>query len=134
MTRANYDDECDGWALIRWRGAVNASIKGKRGQKLLHELATGMDAMPAKRLIANELVTAGDFCALGVVGLNRGLDMAEIDPEDSAEVAKQFDIADALAREIVFVNDELGPWKGETPEQRWVRVRAWVASNTGATP
>lgn len=132
MTRANYDDECGGWALIRWRGAVNASIKGKRGQKLLHELATGMDAMPAKRLIANELVTAGDFCALGVVGINRGLDMAEIDPEDSAEVAKQFDIADALAREIVFVNDEMGSWK-ETPEQRWVRVRAWVTSNTGAT-
>ncbi len=133
MSRAGYDDECDGWALIRWRGAVNASIKGKRGQKLLQELATGMDAMPAKRLIANKLVTSGDFCALGVVGCNRGIDLAEIDPEDSVEVAKQFDIADALAREIVFVNDEMGSFK-ETPEQRWVRVRSWVARNTGSTP
>ena len=133
MTRANYDGDCDGWALIRWRGAVNASIKGKRGQKLLLELATGMDAMTEKRLIANELVACGDFCALGVVGLNRGIDMTEIDPEDSKEVAKQFDIADALAREIVFVNDEMGPYKGETPEQRWIRVRAWVARNTEAS-
>lgn len=134
MSRAGYDDDCDGWALIRWRGAVSAAIKGKRGQQLLRELAQGMDAMKEKRLIADELVASGDFCALGVVGANRGIDMQAIDPEDSETVAGVFNIADALAREIVFVNDEMGPWKGETPEQRWVRVRAWVTSNTESSP
>lgn len=37
------------------------------------------------------------------------------------------DVADYLAREIVWENDECGPWK-ETPEQRFARMRKWVHS------
>ena len=29
MSRSGYTDECDGWELVRWRGAVNSAIRGK---------------------------------------------------------------------------------------------------------
>jgi hypothetical protein len=125
MSRSNYSDDSDGWALIRWRGAVESAIRGKRGQKFLIELAEAMDAMPVKELIAKELRIGNSFCALGVVGEKRGIDLRKIDPEDSRSVAEQFGIADAMAREIVYMNDE-APWYDETPAQRWARMRTWV--------
>ncbi|HET8789956.1 MAG TPA: hypothetical protein VFM75_02010 [Modicisalibacter sp.] len=128
MSRSGYVDGLDNWTLICWRGAVASSLRGKRGQRLLNELADAMDAMPEKRLIANDLEAGGDVCALGAVGRVRGLDMQEIDPEDSERVSEVFDIADALAKEIVFENDE-GTFHDETPEQRWSRMRKWVARN-----
>lgn len=128
MSRSGYSDDCDGWALIRWRGAVESAMKGKRGQKFLIELAEAMDAMPVKELIANELVEHGSFCALGVVGRKRGIAIESIDPEDSRTVADQFGIANAMAQEIVFMNDE-GAWYDETPQQRWSRMRQWVDLN-----
>jgi hypothetical protein len=126
MSRSGYSDDCDGWALIRWRGAVTSAMRGKRGRDLLLELRDALDAMPEKVLIAHELVdAAGDFCTLGVIGQARGLPLKDIDPEDSDQVAKLFDIAPALAKEIVFENDEAA-WYDETPQQRWTRMRAWV--------
>ena len=102
MSRSAYTDDLDNWDLIRWRGQVVAAIRGKRGQKLLAELAAAMDAMPEKVLIANELVDEeGDYCALGVVGKCRGINLAEIDPEDTYAVGDVFDIARQLAAEIV---------------------------------
>lgn len=68
----------------------------------------------------------GDVCALGALGRVRGLDMSGLDPDDPDGVAAAFDIAAPLAREIVYMNDE-GHY-GETPEQRWTRMRAWIAS------
>lgn len=35
MSRSGYSDDCYGWELICWRGAVNSAIKGKRGQSFL---------------------------------------------------------------------------------------------------
>lgn len=129
MSRSGYTDDCeDMWAHIRWRGAVNSAIKGKRGQKLLRELIAGLDAMPEKGLIAQELEADGEYCALGVVGCGRGIDLKSIDPEDYFAVAKAFDISEALAREIVFVNDEAG-YYGTTAEQRWRIVRNWAEEN-----
>lgn len=86
-----------------------------------------MDAMPSKRLIKYELVREGSYCALGVVGAARGIDMESIDPDQSDQVSMAFDIAEAMAKEIVWVNDEAG-WN-ETPEQRWIRVRKWVGDH-----
>lgn len=107
MSRSGYSDDCEGnWGLICWRGAVNSSIKGKRGQAFLKELAEAMDAMPEKRLIADELQADGGFCTIGVLGHARGLDMERIDPHDSDQVSKFFGIAPAMAREIVYENDE----------------------------
>ena len=128
MSRSGYSDDCDGWALIRWRGAVESAMKGRRGQKFLIELAEAMDAMPVKELIAHELVEQGGFCALGVVGQKRGIALESIDPEDSRTVAEQFGIANAMAQEIVFMNDEAA-WYDETPQQRWSRMRHWVDIN-----
>lgn len=128
MSRSGYVDDFDPWAMIRWRGAVSAAIRGRRGQALLRGLADAMDAMPEKRLIADELESQGEHCALGVVGKNRGVDMADIEPDNEHQVSSAFNIAKALAQEIVFINDEACVFD-ETPEQRWVRVRRWVEDN-----
>jgi hypothetical protein len=123
MSRSGYSDDCDGWELIRWRGAVTSAIRGGRGQAFLCEMLDALDALPDKRLTTGELQTAdGDVCALGSVGLKRGADMTQIDPYDADQVASFFGVAQALVREIEAENDE--GW-GETPEQRWQRMRDW---------
>lgn len=128
MSRSGYTYECDDyWADIRWRGAVKAALRGHRGQAFLREMLAAFDAMPAKRLISSALEEAGEVCAIGAVGRTRGLDMAEIDPEDREQVAACFGIAEAMAAEIAYVNDEDGNYS-ETPEQRFERVRRWVVS------
>ena len=126
MSRAGYSEDCDGWALIRWRGQVASAIRGKRGQAFLRELIEALDAMPEKRLIANDLEAAGNVCAIGSVGARRGTDMSKLDPEDPDGIASAFGIAQQLVREIEFMNDEAA-WN-ETPEERWARMRAWAAS------
>ena len=68
----------------------------------------------------------GDVCALGALGRSRGLPVAEINPTNHEQISTAFDIAEPLAREVVYINDECG--YGETPEARWVRVRAWVSN------
>lgn len=128
MSRSGYSDDCDGWDLIRWRGAVTSAIKGQRGQQFLRELAAAMDAMPDKRLIADELQADGAFCTLGVMGATRGIDMANLDPYDRESVAGIFNVAPALAAEIMFENDQDFYWKKEAPEARWQRMRQWVGS------
>lgn len=127
MSRSGYSDDLDSWALIKWRGQVASAIRGARGQKLLSEMLIALDAMPEKSLTTSELETTdGEVCALGALGKMRGLKMDDIDPEDPDQVASVFDIAPQLAREIVNENDEY--YRNETPEQRWERMRVWVAS------
>lgn len=133
MNRSGYyEDFCgdaeEQWRMIRWQGAVKSAIRGRRGQRLLRDLIAALDAMPEKVLIADELQDAdGDVCALGAVGLHRGVKMDDIDPEDYEQVAKAFDVAEALAREIEYENDDpLGYRHGETPQQRWLRMRSWA--------
>jgi len=128
MSRSNYTDDLDSWALIRWRGAVSAAIRGKRGQKLLKEMLDALDTLPEKKLITEALVKEGQCCALGALGLKQGIDLADLDPYDYRAVAKTFDSARALIQEIVYENDE-GGLRRETPEQRWSRMRTWVAEN-----
>ena len=76
----------------------------------------------------------GSVCLLGAVGRARGLDMSKLDPEDMETVAPTFGIADAMAREIVYQNDD-GGYTYETPEDRWQRMRKWIAAQiiTGTT-
>ena len=125
MSRSGYSDDCDGWSLIMYRGAVASATKGRRGQRLLRELLAAIDAMPDKRLIANDLEASGEVCALGALGRQRRLDMSGLDPEDAKYCAKVFGIAPALLREIVYENDE---FYRETPEHRYTRMREWVDS------
>ena len=124
MSRSGYSEDCDGWQLIRWRGAVASAIRGKHGQEFLKEMLAALDALPEKKLITEELEADGAVCALGSVGKARGIDMADVDPYDRETVAATFKIPHALACEIMWENDE-GPYE-EAPEARFVRVRKWV--------
>lgn len=117
MSRSGYSDDCDNVDL--WRGAVQRAATGYRGQHLLKKLRDALDAMPMKRLIADAIQNeAGEVCALGA-----------LDPTatsyEAEELAAHFNIARALAAEIVWMNDE-ATYHTETPEQRWSRMRAWV--------
>ena len=126
MSRSGYSDGCDGWDLIRWRGAVASAIRGKRGQAFLKEMLAALDALPEKKLIAYELEEPnGAVCAIGAVGKARGLNMKSLDPDDRETVASVFGIPHALAAEIFFLNDEWS-WRNEEPEVRFVRMRKWV--------
>ncbi len=152
MSRSGYhEDSDDQWSMIRYRGMVASATRGKRGQALLRDILIGMNGMTVKRLIAEELaVEDGAVCAIGAAGKLRGVDMSGLDPDDAETVAGKFDVADCLAREIVYENDEAG-WSGEyefidrgvdrwgrrdiyshmreeTPEERFNRMRKWVRS------
>lgn len=144
MSRSGYTDDCENnWSLICYRGAVNAAIKGKRGQAFLRELLVALDAMPVKELIAGELEEAGQFCTLGVVGHTRGIDLSNIDTYDHETLSGKFGIAESLAREIMWINDECrghdwelvqgqGWVRKDHPNiaaKRWEDVRAWVVKH-----
>lgn len=131
MSRSGYSDDCYGRELNLWRGAVERAIKGKRGQAFLREALAALDAMPEKRLTTDSLhePTTGEFCTLGAVGAARGMDMTPLEKAERDDVARGFGIAEALAAEIMFENDERGPWREkESPEQRWSRMRAWIVA------
>lgn len=126
MSRSGYSTDCDdNWQMIMWRGRVASAIRGKRGQEMLRELLEALDAMPEKKLIAEELEASGAYCTLGVLGHQRGIDMSSIDPDEYDQVAEAFKIPEVLAREIMFMNDE-ACWSLETPEERFDRMRKWV--------
>ena len=157
MSRSGYSDDYgddDPLALGRYRAQVMSAIRGKRGQALLRELLAALDAMPDKRLVAGELEADGQFCALGVVGQARGLNLATIDTYDVESLGPKFNIAEQLAREIMWVNDEhvlgwrweeievygpLLPWHNRYAQvrvpnenadrERWATVREWVAAH-----
>jgi hypothetical protein len=128
MSRSGYSDDCEGWELICWRGAVASAIRGRRGQAFLREMLAALDALPVKRLINGELEAHGEVCALGAVGVQRSMsNLSEIDAYDRDKVSATFGIPPALAAEIMFENDEGGGyWSEETPERRYDRVRRWV--------
>lgn len=139
MSRSGYSDDCDNWDLIRWRGQVASAIRGKRGQAFLRDLLAALDAMPNKRLVSGELEAGGEVCALGCIGRARGIDLQDIDVYDRSGIAKVLNIAEPLAAEIMFENDDdFCYWRlaDETEEQyaakRWQRMRDWVAKRIKA--
>lgn len=132
MSRSGYIDCIENWDLIRWRGAVTSATRGKRGQKFFRDLLAALDAMPEKVLIAEELEKDGDVCAIGSLMRARRIDMSMLDPEESETIANAVGIATCLAKEVVYVNDEGQLWGGETPNERWERMRDWVAKQIKA--
>jgi len=136
MARSGYSDDCDGNELWLWRGAVKRSMEGKRGQKALREMVVALDALPEKKLVSGSFSGVGGYCALGALAKHRDVDVSDLNPkrpesdpyyEDEVDrdvVSVRFDIAPAMAAEVMYMNDEAG-W-GETPEHRWFRVRGWA--------
>ena len=129
MSRAGYNEDYDNnWEAIAWRGAVASAIRGKRGQAFIKELIAALDAMPEKRLIADDLINNGKVCAIGSVGVARGIDMTKLDAENAEQIAGAFNIAPAMVREIEWYNDEYCYYlnQTETSEDRWKRMREWA--------
>lgn len=131
MGRSNYSDDCDEWTHIRWRGAVASSIRGKRGQLFLRSLLEALDSMKRKELIAGDFQADGSFCTLGVAAAAQGVDMSdvkvdELGGEAGVVAGGRLNIAEAMACEIMFMNDE-GVYGNEKPAERWVRMRKWIA-------
>lgn len=137
MSRSGYtDDNDDPLALGRWRGIIGSAMRGKRGQRFFRDLVIALDALPDKRLVANELEDeeTGAVCALGSLARHRGASLEPDDAWDHDKLGATFDIARQLAQEVMYENDE-GNWRGtETPEQRWERMRAWAASAIRPVP
>ena len=130
MSRSGYSDDCDNVAL--WRQAVARATLGRRGQALLHEMLTALDALPEQRLISGDLINAeGECCALGAVACLRNADVAHVDPADREQLGEMFGVAPALAAEIMYLNDERGPAQ-ETPEERFQRMRQWLLAAVGS--
>lgn len=159
MSRSGYSEDYgdyDPLALGRYRAQVASATRGKRGQALLRELLAALDAMPDKRLAAGDLEADGQYCALGLVGQARGMDLAAIDTYDFESLGLTFNIAEQLAREIMWVNDDhvsetrwteyeiCGPVRMSFPDygrhiksirvpnehagaERWRAVREWTA-------
>lgn len=126
MSRSGYSDDCDDVLKFgRWRGIIASATRGKRGQAFFKDLVKALDEMPEKRLIANSLQEeTGEVCAIGALGVKRGVDMKALDPEDFDAVATEFNIATPLAQEVVYMNDEF--FNFATPEERWAKMRQWA--------
>lgn len=137
MSRSGYTDECENWGL--YRGTVARAIRGKRGQRTLHDIRDALDAMPVKRLGANSFQRGDCPCTLGALAKHRGVNVSDLEPDpdddwvDNDVIGDRFDIARSMAAEIMYENDEHLVWgQGqvqETPEQRWQRMRDWVEKN-----
>ena len=148
MSRSGYSDECENLHL--YRQSVSRAIEGRRGQALLRDMVDALDAMPVKELAAHVFVEPGvGSCALGVVADGRDLGSVVLatlnDQADEPEIiGRAMDIAESLAAEVAFENDERvesyydhGQRKwlgGETDAERWTRMRAWAESNIIAEP
>jgi hypothetical protein len=136
MSRHGYSDDGGGnWELVCWRGAVNSAIRGRRGQAFLKEALAALDAMSVKVLVTHELEADGAFCTLGVVANARGVDVSDITHDRYEEdmgyaIAPRLDIAPAMAREIMYLNDEEACyWSEEDPGRRFRYMREWIAQH-----
>lgn len=104
-------------------------------------------------------VKDGDVCAFGAVGRARGIEMParlDLDADDEiavGDVQRLFGTVETLSREIMYQNDEggygrrvplpnvrMGEWDcfacmylPETPEERFTRMRNWVAACIAAS-
>lgn len=130
MSRSNYSDDNTPQALVLWRQAVNRAVHGKRGQDFLREFIDALDEMPVRKLCAGSFATPeGEFCALGVLGAKRGIDMeylADGDYCDTELVGQRFGIARAMAAEIMDMNDASFVC---SDNERWLLMRLWADGN-----
>jgi hypothetical protein len=138
-----------------WDQAIKNALRGRRGQAVLGELREALLALPEPRLIEGSVVAEGQVCAIGALAAHRlqkgpmtlgrplvtkdeavVTSLADLEEqfgwrlEDSevgtVELGQAMGLVRALAWEIAYQNDEEGPSSRETPEERYLRVLAWV--------
>jgi hypothetical protein len=142
MSRHGYTDDygCDDNTIHLYRGAVERAIAGKRGQRLLRRLIAALEAMPEKRLAhgvvpgkdddydenAHALVHEGGCCAFGAVALAEKMPDWTHSLFEPSSVASAFDVAQSMAAEIEYINDDRAP---SDPEKRWQYVYDWAKRN-----
>lgn len=131
MSRSGYSDDYESDVPLEfYRQAVQRATTGYRGQHLLRKLRDALDAMPVKRLIVEAIKdSSGEVCAFGALDPNAPAYDPNKDDDwngHACDLAKHFNVAPALASEIVYMNDEYWCGRNETPEARWIRMRAWV--------
>ena len=140
MSRLCQDDygDAEPWMEGQQAGALRSAIRGQRGQRLLRDLVAGLEALPSPELSAGALEDedTGCCCAFGAVRRYRGAAAvplyfdpmeADLDPPHFAE---PFDVAPALAWEVVEVNEGLSDSNMEAARrQRWEKVRAWAVKH-----
>ncbi len=77
--RSQWDDVDGGLRAGRWFAHVRSAMTGRPGQQALRELESALVALPAKRLIEEELCTAeGEVCALGALARYKGVPDSEM--------------------------------------------------------
>lgn len=133
MSRHGYSDDYEHMAL--YRNAVERALAGARGQMFLRDLVAALEAMPERRLVHGfvpdrkpeepeyALEHEEGCCGLGALARFRNLDTSQIDATDRQALGKAFGIAESLAAEAMFVNDDGAP---SAPEGRWTYVHAWA--------
>lgn len=133
MSRSGYTDDMDDLSFGRWRAIIASATRGRRGQAFFKELLVALDSMQDKRLIKDDAIDEdGCMCTLGAAARHKGIDPEDLDVYDHEDLGKRLNIAEQLSQEVMFINDEWGS-SSETPEQRWQRMRDWVASQIIAT-
>ena len=139
MSRHGYTDDGENWSFICWRGQVASAIRGKRGQRLIKDLVTALEALPVKELASHDIINSeGCPCGLGAALQHRGIIPKEIkrvsvgsdDDYDydyvSGVLSEALDIAPQLAREIMFINDD--DWHSDDAG-RYRAVLSWAKDN-----
>lgn len=137
-----------------WEANMERSLRGRKGQAALRELEAALLALPEKRLIANDTVSAdGAVCSIAALAKHRGYkgnlelpQMAgdgddwdnesgdkffdEYEYEEAVEaammkVAGDLGIPRMVAFAIIYENDD-GMWREPTPERRYEHMLKWT--------
>ncbi len=123
------DDEDFPGQVDLWQGNCERSLRGKKGQRELRELHAALLALPGKRLIHGALEDeSGGVCAIGAYGKRKGVDLSRFDVDtDTDQVGIAGGMPPLVAWKVVEMNDvEFG--RHVTPEQRYLKLLAWVES------
>lgn len=127
MSRISWsDDEDFPGQFGLWQSNCSRSLQGKQGQKELRALRDALLALPDKRLICGSLVDeAGEVCAVGAYARHKGVDLAKFDPEYATDdVGIESGMPRLVAWKVVEINDFQFGYL--TPEQRYMKILAWV--------
>lgn len=136
----DYGDDFPG-QLDLFRANVQRSIWSRAGQARLRELRDALSALPVKELAADLFAAGSDaspeVCGLGAwawwksqgdIAAARAMVPSDADDHDTCDALKSRGWPRLVVLEAVYMNDDGGLSRGETPANRYARVLAWVES------